>query len=136
MILFFNFRKLNINRKSIFEKCANKMVCAEELMETIKFEMNILKKCKQKIEVQYNWFIFLLFNNIVFFFQEENKTNTEGLVTDILNILPNYIHSLYVSMFSFVSVDNITLSQYVHFCSSNVSKNIIIICLFKTSFKN
>lgn len=64
--------------------------------------------------------------NVHFFFfylqQEMKENDTEDINTEILTILSNRINDMYNNMFLLFPVEKISLSDYIEFCSNNVSK--------------
>lgn len=54
------------------------------------------------------------------------ENNTEHINTEILYILSNRINDLYNKMFQLFPVEKTSLSEYIEFCSNNVSEQFII----------
>jgi len=50
------------------------------------------------------------------------ENDTEYVSTEILTILSNRINDMYNSMFLLFPVEKTTLSEYIEFCSNNVSE--------------
>jgi len=62
------------------------------------------------------------------------ENNTEYINTEILTILSNRINDMYNNMFLLFPVEKSTLTEYIEFCSNNVSEQIITLipgCLKK-----
>jgi len=52
------------------------------------------------------------------------ENDTEYINTEILTILSNRINDMYNSMFLLFPVEKTSLSEYIEFCSNNVSVQI------------
>lgn len=50
------------------------------------------------------------------------ESDTEYINTEILTILSNRINDMYNNMFLLFPVEKTSLSDYIEFCSNNVSK--------------
>lgn len=50
------------------------------------------------------------------------ENDTEYINTEILTILSNRINDMYNNMFLLFPVEKTSLSEYIEFCSNNVSK--------------
>lgn len=60
---------------------------------------------------------------LFFFLQQEMKENdTEYINTEILTIFSNRVNDMYNNMFLLFPVEKTSLSDYIEFCSNNVSK--------------
>lgn len=62
------------------------------------------------------------------------ENNTEDINTEILTILSNRINELYNNMFLLFPVEKTSLSEYIEFCSNNVSENITIQMVLNLNF--
>jgi hypothetical protein len=54
------------------------------------------------------------------------ENDTEYINTEILTILSNRINELYNNMFLLFPVERTSLTEYIEFCSNNVSEQITI----------
>jgi len=54
------------------------------------------------------------------------ENNTEDINTEILTILSNRINEMYKNMFLLFPVEKTSLSEYIEFCSNNVSNQITL----------
>ncbi|KAF0766966.1 U3 small nucleolar RNA-associated protein 6 [Aphis craccivora] len=115
-ILFLLLRKLNDDRKSLNQKITLGLATREELSKQIKVELNMLDTCQLKID------------------QEMKENDTEYINTEILTILSNRINELYNNMFLLFPVEKTSLSEYIEFCSNNVSENITIQMVLNLNF--
>lgn len=52
------------------------------------------------------------------------ENDTEDINTEILTILSNRINDMYNNMFLLFPVEKTSLSDYIEFCSNNVSKQL------------
>lgn len=52
------------------------------------------------------------------------ENDTEYINTEILTILSNRINDMYNNMFQLFPVEKTSLSDYIEFCSNNVSEQI------------
>lgn len=52
------------------------------------------------------------------------ENDTEYINTEILTILSNRINDMYNNMFLLFPVEKTSLSEYIEFCSNNVSENL------------
>lgn len=55
------------------------------------------------------------------------ENNTEDINTEILTILSNRINEMYKNMFLLFPVEKTSLSEYIEFCSNNVSNQITLL---------
>ncbi|KAE9524383.1 hypothetical protein AGLY_015220 [Aphis glycines] len=110
--------KLNDDRKSLNQKITLGLATREELSKQIKVELNMLDMCQLKID------------------QEMKENDTEYINTEILTILSNRINELYNHMFLLFPVEKTSLSEYIEFCSNNVSENITILMVLKFNFQD
>jgi len=62
------------------------------------------------------------------------ENDTEYINTEILTILSNRINELYNNMFLLFPVEKTSLSEYIEFCSNNVSENITIQMVLNLNF--
>lgn len=58
------------------------------------------------------------------------ENSTAYINTEILPILSNRINDIYNNMFLLFPVEKTTLSEYIEFCSNNVSEQITIFTFF------
>lgn len=75
------------------------------------------------------------------------ENDTEYINTEILTILSNRINDMYNNMFLLFPVEKTSLSEYIEFCSNNVSKKtpkyllfypcctIVLLCIFNGNYK-
>lgn len=108
--------KLNDDRKSLNQKITLGLATREELSKQIKVELNMLDTCQLKID------------------QEMKENDTEYINTEILTILSNRINELYNNMFVLFPVEKTSLSEYIEFCSNNVSEKITILMVLNLNF--
>lgn len=62
------------------------------------------------------------------------ENDTEYINTEILTILSNRINELYNNMFLLFPVEKTSLSEYIEFCSNNVSEQITILMVLNLNF--
>jgi len=80
---------------------------------------------------------FITIINFIFILQQEMKENdTEYINTEILTILSNRINELYNNMFLLFPVEKTSLSEYIEFCSNNVSEKITILMVLNFNFQD
>jgi len=58
------------------------------------------------------------------------ENDSEYINTEILTILSNRINDMYNNMFLLFPVEKTSLSEYIEFCSNNVSGNFLFITIF------
>lgn len=87
----------------------------------------MLDVCQLKIDVSLRYGFecrqipFILFF-LPFALQQEMKENdTEEINTEVLTIVSNRINDMYNNMFLLFPVEQSSLSEYIEFCSNNVS---------------
>jgi len=64
------------------------------------------------------------------------ENDTEYINTEILTILSNRINELYNHMFLLFPVEKTSLSEYIEFCSNNVSEKITILMVLNFNFQD
>lgn len=88
----------------------------------------MLDTCQLKIDVGLSYidiYIYICLSH--FFLQQEMKENDADYIsTEILTILSNRINDMYNNMFQQFPVEKTSLSEYIEFCSNNVSAIFII----------